>query len=512
MYMQKVNNIATRVLFCLLAAAISVSCLIEKADPSAERQNVMIELRVSEMNSVRAVPTETEETINSLHVYAFYGSTLAGYIERKATGLDEPFYMDLDLPESGIHNVDFYLIANAEEMAYENTSVSLSRSMTKAQLEDISFTGLVSGNALPMYCVKTEAVNVDALSDLINDEAGHEGHLVLKQTVRFSLERSLAKMSVFAAKVAGTSGTPQILSVDLLAEGTRYCSYLFPQDNDVLDAVPSMANNRTLLRTLTLVTEEVTKGTAAAGDPSNYGIVLSDVYLPEVTYGSSSWNVSSGSERAAVLHVEYNLGEGQPYRHAYVYLPPIRRNTHYKVCILIDSEGQIIINYVVADWEDHEMPDLSFDYPTHSYLRESVPAAEEEMSAKPSSAATMSETEPFTGYFQMTYPENDEWTPTLLGLNGAQCEVKVFEYPGTIEIPQTEWPIAASDKWYRITVSPKVGYMTAGEEVQLALTYNADGFDTIEYLLINGSHQEYYWPYSGQTSQDANYVIITMVN
>lgn len=510
--MHKVNNISIRALFCLLAAVMSVSCLIEKADPSAERQSVMIELRVSDVKSVRSVPTQMEETINSIHVYAFYGSSLAGYIERNATALNEPFYMDLNLPENGIHNVDFYLIANAEEMAYENGVVSLSRNMTKAQLEEIRFTGLAVGNALPMYCVKTEAINVDSLSDVLNAEEGHENHSILTQKVVFSLERSLAKISVFAAKTSDTAGNPQILAVDLLAGGTRFWSYLFPQDEDVLNAVPSLAEDRRVLESEVNVTEAVSKGTAAAKDPDNYDIVLSDAYIPEVTYGSSSWDVSSGNDRAAALYVEYNLGAGQPYRHAYVYLPPIVRNTHYKVCILIDSEGQIIINYDVADWVDHEMPDLSFDYPTHSYLRESVPAAGDDMSAKPSSAAVMSETVPFTGYFQMTYPENDEWMPTLLGLNGAQCEVRVYEYPGTIEIPQTEWPIAASDKWYRITVSPKVGYMTAGEEVQLALTYNADGFDTIEYLLINGSYQEYYWPYSGHAAQDANYVIITMVN
>jgi hypothetical protein len=52
----------------------------------------------------------------------------------------------------------------------------------------------------------------------------------------------------------------------------------------------------------------------------------------------------------------------------------------------------------------------------------------------------------------------------------------------------------------------------AGDEVKLAITYRAAGFETIEYMLINGSYQEYYWPYAGGSQQDANYVIITMVN
>ena len=80
------------------------------------------------------------------------------------------------------------------------------------------------------------------------------------------------------------------------------------------------------------------------------------------------------------------------------------------------------------------------------------------------------------------------------------------------EIPEEQWPIAASEKWYRIVVTPDPMKIDAGEEVKLAVTYKATGFETIVYMLINGSYQEYYWPYDGTSQEDANYVIITMVN
>ena len=126
----------------------------------------------------------------------------------------------------------------------------------------------------------------------------------------------------------------------------------------------------------------------------------------------------------------------------------------------------------------------------------------------------MSDTKPFEGYFQMTYPANDSWTPTLMGAQAGNCDVKVYEVDGLTqeEVPEAEWPIEASEKWYRITVTPDPMKVDAGTEVKLAITYKASGFETIEYMLINGSYQEYYWPYGGSSQQDANYVIITKVN
>ena len=54
--------------------------------------------------------------------------------------------------------------------------------------------------------------------------------------------------------------------------------------------------------------------------------------------------------------------------------------------------------------------------------------------------------------------------------------------------------------------------MDVGDEVNLLISYKASGFEMMEYMLINGTYQEYYWPYEGTTQQDANSVTITMVN
>lgn len=522
--MRKVNNILFNTVLCILAAFASVSCM-EKEGPSADRQSVMIELRVFAEGMTKATesPTDMEKVINSLRVYAFYGERTVGYIQRQATALGEPFYMDLELPETGIHNVDFYLIANEEEMAYENGVVQLSENMTKAQLEAIKYTGIAKRTSLPMYCKHlAEPVNVDAVTNAPNTEAGHEGHFILANPVEFTLERSLAKLSVYAAKVEGSAAVPQITQIELLSHGTREYSYLFPQTTAVLDGVPVRANNRIVTDDVVEVTSSVAKGSSAAADPANYTEIATGFYLPEVREGlpyddpAYRWDIFSGAPmdaaRSAVLHIEYSMGAGQELKNGYVYLPCIRRNAHIKVCILINSEGSIIINYVVADWEDNEMPDLRFDYPSHTYLLESIPAAGESSASHASKEAQMSETVPFRGYFQMTYPANDNWTPTLIGLNASQCTVRVYDYAGNTEVPRSAWPIQASDDWYMIEVSPNPGHMQAGETVNLAISYTATGFETIEYMMINGTDQNFYWPYQEAAAQDTDYVIITMVN
>ena len=264
------------------------------------------------------------------------------------------------------------------------------------------------------------------------------------------------------------------------------------------------------------VTKAVAKGTPAAEDPASYTPVVNGVYLPEVAEGipysqSFQWNVSSGDSREAVLNVRYTLDEGQDIRNGYIYLPRILRNNHIKICILINAEGQIIINYTVADWnwDESMMQDWFFFYPTHSYLWHAIPQTEEDLHIRPGKA-TMSENQPFVGYFQMTDPVSDKWLPTLEGLHAAHADIKVYndrtnDLIFTSESPQ---PLDVSEDWCRITVIPRPEYMEVGDVVNLAITYTPGGMTESEYMLINGSYPNYLW----DASISENYVTITMVN
>lgn len=510
--MQTIHYIYKNLVLLTIATIVCASCQQEADEwmPTREK-SVTLELSVLLTDLTRAIPTNTERSINSLHVYAFYGNKQAGYIHREATAADAPFYMDLELPEHGLHKVDFYIIANEAEMVSPNNSINLTAEMTPTELEAIHFTGLHTGTSLPMYAKHTAEIDVDAITS--NTATSHEGHFLLTQKITFKLERPIAKLSVYAAKSTGTESNPQIHKIELLSGGTRQYNYLYPKSDEVLQGIPPRANNRELLGTTVIISKEVTKDTEEATSTANYNEVVLGQYLLEVPYGATAWDNPSSNEQAAILRVEYALGEGMEIRNAYIHLPKLQRNHHIKVCILINAEGQMIVNYDVADWDDYAMPDYSFDYPTHSYLRASIPMSQEETATKPTTAAQMRENMPFKGYFQMTLPSNDAWTPTLLGLNGSNCEIRVFEGNTNTEIKTEAFPIPASDKWYRIEVWPlEGGKMPVGKEVNLAISYTATGLTESEFLLINGSNQEYYWPYSGTSEQDANYVIITMEN
>jgi hypothetical protein len=496
--MRKINSILFRTVLFFLAVAASVSCLNEKEGPVASQQSVMVELNVSVGAMTKSALTPEEETLNTLRVYAFHGERLAGYVGWLESMPTDKMYMNLTLPESGAYDLTFYAIANEGQMSYGQGVVEVSENMTKAQLEAIRFTGLESEDSLPMYYKGVHTIN-----------AGNVLDEMLADKVELKLGRSLAKISVYAA--SATEGvTQQVHSLTLLAGGTRNYSYLFPQGEETLQGLSSTVYDMNLLSSTVTVSKSVISGSAAAEFSENYNPVCIGKYLPEVPYGSESWNVDSGNDKAPVLHVEYSAGEGQQLKHGYVYLPKILRNTHYKVCILIRSEGQIIVNFIVAPWIEAEDNYRDIDYPTHSYLMSEVAVAGEEAPAAPSSKAVMSEANPFIGYFQMTYPSSEKWTPTLEGKYAGESDVEVYEYQVSgiyKESDKLSFPIPASDKWYTIMVVPH-NDMPVSETVNLAVTYVGGGFSAAEYLLINGSAQKYYWP----ESEDCNYVTITMVN
>lgn len=503
--MQKLNNILNKAALAVIAAVLATGCIFEKMEMPKDLQSVLIQINVSaDELQTKSEPTSSESAINTLHIYAFRGNGLAGYHQRNATAANEPFLMDLILPEGESVPVDFYLIANAASMIDRNNPIQLSETMTRAQLEALKYTGIAAGSPLPLYCKEQKNLNTTRFT--ASQEQGHIGHLELVEKVNFTLTRSLAKLSVYGAKPVGASSSPNIISVTILAPGTREYSYLYPQTEETLNAVESRANNRDLpLLDQKVFVNDINGAANSAG--SYTPVMTAPTYLAEVTYGSSDWTMTSGNVREVVLRIEYSLTDGGELKTGFVYMPPIQRNKHYKVCILISEqdEGKITVTYDVADWNDHTIPDFEFAYPTHSYVRESVPVTDADLTVKPSGRAEMSETKAFEGYFQMTTPASEFFTPTLIGDNASDAQIEIYKYE-TSELV-TQRPVPAYSGWYRIMVIPNTDF-PLGETVNLALTYKPGLIDGHEFLLINGSTGNFYWP----SSTDANYVTITMVN
>ncbi len=505
--MQKNNNIIIKAALAVLSAVLATGCISEKYDMPDDLQSVMVRLDVSAdaMTKATEEPTANEKAINSIRIYAYHGERLAGYFYRDHAST-MPVYIDLRLPEEGVYNVDFYVVANEKSMTLRTDSPVMTSSMSKSQLLQVRFQALnnTSVNGVPMY--GTASANID-VANLLKDEEGnevpntmegHEKHILLNYQIPVSLARPLAKMSVYAAKIS--EGNLYIQDIRMLAKGTRMYGYLLPQSDETLNVIPSRANDRPLASDIT-VSKVVSSPTQNVADYED--ITAGGIYLAEVPVGSENWSTPVASDvRSSVLQITFSTGPGLPVRTTYVYMPRIERNKHYKVLCSVSPEGNISLNYVVSDWDDAVMwtGGLTFDYPSHSFLYP-------DLSATPSSAdAVMTTTAPFVGYFKLEKPEYETFNPTIL--DGLAADYKVEVYDGETLLTNSDEYVAA-DKWYTIKVTPTRAE-NAGKAVRLAITYQASWSAEAEFLMINGSSPNFVWPYGGsEFMQDSNYVIIT---
>ena len=227
------------------------------------------------------------------------------------------------------------------------------------------------------------------------------------------------------------------------------------------------------------------------------------------------------------------MGEGSDVRNAYIYLPPVVRNEWIQVKCTFSGQGSITVKYTVKDWNlvvgsdedgDGEEEYIVFDYPTHTYILPSLPTVsnpnpDPDPVGGPAVLPQMSVSNPFCGYFQILYPEGQKWSPTIMRVDGAGAEVSDFEI-SVYEIDrfgneqdithanQTYGLNSAADTYFKIVVSPLEG-KNVGAKVHLGITAEIQGFGHAEYLLINGTQSENFWPSAGGT--DPNIVMITQI-
>lgn len=478
----------------LLAAFVMGACTEKDAMPE---KLVTLQVSLDTDKATKAEVPDAENAINSVRIYAYRtdtGSQVGHYYRGNPS--TEPIYMDIALPERGQYEVEFFVFVN-ETSVILSTGFAFAEKMSREQLRQIHFNSLHQMEAIPLYGIHREMINVDSVSSDLNTVPGHEGHHILTQRVTLSLYHSLSKLSVYAAMAEGVSKV-SVHYVGVLKGGLRQHVYYLPADESALVATPSRAVGRDLMTTETALTKNAANGSQNTED---YDMLVSDHYISETEVGSDALDVKT-DDRQLTIHVQYSVGEGGELRNGYIYMPRIEKSTHYNVCLLITSEGRIILSYTVAPWDEADMTEIWFDYPTHSFLEDDTDAV------KPESPAQMSEDSPFVCYFKMTYPANETWRPTVLGENSGRVTVNVYR-----DMVQVSPPIAAdADNWYRIEMIPDAD-LEAGKEVELAVTYSPD-FSTdgqYEFLLINGSQNNWHWPYEGASQQDANKVIVTVV-
>ena len=478
----------------LLAAFVLSGCA--KTGYEQTEKLVTLQISVKANGITKADQVKDEKLIGSVRIYAYRkdSGTQVGHYYRGVAST-EPIYMDLALPERGQHEVEFLIIANETSVRLPSDFAFTER-MPRETLRQARFTSVEQDGGIPLYCEDSAVINVDEVHSNLNTLPGHEGHPVLVQKLDFTLSSSIAKISVYAAMAEGVT-TTKIHYVGILKGTLRQYMYFLPTDDQTLASVPERAVGRDLMTTEFVLTKNAAHGSQNTDD---YNLLVADHYIPETEIGSEFLDIKA-SDRQATVHVQYSVGEGGELRNGYIYMPRIDRNTHYNVCLLLTSEGRIILSYKVAPWEKVNMTELWFDYPTHSFLEDDVDGD------KPLAPATMSHDRPFVGYFKMSYPSNETWRPTIISDNAAKVDITIYN-----GIKPVSPPVLADDaNWYRIEVSPHDD-LQVGSEVELGITYSPD-FSVngqYEFLLINGSQNNWHWPYEGESKQDANKVIITV--
>ena len=470
--------------------------------------------------------TVEERAIHSLRVYAFIGGQRVGY-SYQTFSIKTHFLMKVDVELSEVQppvqTVNFYIVANEAAMVMEQDMPQIGPELTEEQLKGLRFIAIAPNEGLPLCCMESRQINIMEYGDMstLSPEiaAGHEGDLLIKQKQTFNLTRSVGKLTLSVKKSKETIPDVYIKSVTMLARGTRHYNYLMPQSEDFLKTLSPRVNDRAILA----------EGTTYTVTSTEFEEVAS-AYCSENPYGSPAWNIPN-SDNSVVLHAQYSMGEGTELRNAYIYLPKIERNQWININCVARGEGTIAVDYKVKDWElaSEDEDYVVFDYPTHSYILPGLPTMDEPLPdftdnfGNPIEPVT-SVAKPFSGYFQILHPEGQKWYPTIVKVqagNGAVAgdfEIKVYN----IASDGTETPATdnsgyglnpETNTYFRICVRPK-NQNTVGAQIYLGITTELQGFGYTEYLLINGSQSELYWPsngggYSGGT--DPNVLIITQI-
>lgn len=486
--MQKTNNIIIKTALAIIAAVLTTGCIFEKMDMPEDLQSVLIQVNVSadEMMTKSEAPTAAEKKINTIRIYAFRNGQLSGHYFSNSITPGMPIMMDLKLPETGTADLDFYAIVNEESMTRTSGTSALSESTAEADLAAFTFSALgASDGSLPMYGTTDVTIDMTNVSENKNTASGHTDHYYITEnansesifTVALNLFRPVAKVSFYVATPNGASDGVFITDLTMLPKGTRQYGYLLPPSAEALRNIPTGIG-----------VDYVTSPVAVTGVEAAYMPVFENEYVFEVPFGSDQW-FTPVNTNSVVYELYYTGGEGA------VNMPPIVRNTHYKVyCTLPPGEGQIEVSYVVADWEgDHEW-ELNFDHPTYQN-----PVQKTGDYSNTGGAATMyytgTEEGAFSVDFQMTAPTGQTWTPTFFG-NISDCAIKVYER-GTLTEVST--PVTASDKWYTIKIIPlKAGNI--GGVVQFGISYIPTWSTDPEFLQINGSAGSLVWTTAGSSA------------
>ena len=369
--MKKAFYILTNVTLAVLVCVMATGCVFSKMDKATNLQRVLIQINVSadEMTkSVAAVSEQEEEYLNTLRIYAFNsnGQNIGHYW--RGTPSTQPIIMDLLLPYDGVHNVDFYVIANEDAIVGASGSPALVEDATHNQLKAICMSGVDSPqeNGLPLYYYGTAAINVDNIrTETIQ---WHQEHYWLKQQLDVKLVRPVSKLAVYMAETEQGSAvyktdSPKLTVTSVEVSNASSKGYLF----DTYDATGETADDFVSDTDHAITSVIGEQNGQAIENSDNYTQILSPFYFFENTNGGESWssgyvdqqtNLAQIADGAMMLKIGYSFDSGATSSYAYVKMPQIKKNVFYKVmCRFSPVGGHQEVIITINDW----------NYITHTY-------------------------------------------------------------------------------------------------------------------------------------------------
>ena len=316
--------------------------------------------------------------------------------------------------------------------------------------------------------------------------------------------RAVAKTQFFMAKMSS--------NFNLKVTNLELHSNKIPVDGVVLSShIPSTLNDKSMTATPAWLGSTTPSATAAG----SYDLVNSDVTVTEVREsrptigtGETAYNyythvgahflheTTAVSTNAAdyetngnavptgdgfYYKIEYTVDNNQSITR-YVAIPnAILRNRDYQVHALVRADGQIDVNYVVAEWDDVEW-NLDFDAPVHTQLLTSADINATAPGSVPvvyfDNSDDTGEKGAFVGYFMMEGPLGVTWKPTLTNASADDYQVRVYTNidkngaaHADYDILVTDANIEAEDnRFYKIVVVAK-NQNNINKVVKLGITY-----------------------------------------
>lgn len=522
--MHKITNITLKAIAAVLMLAAAASCVFEKENPSGNGQQkykyVLVQLGVNtdRMTATKAqgntvmlpdsVGITAETAIKDLRVYAYTtdgengAKVLRGYFHAQdvdaAATATKPLLMDIKVPfnEYGTtKQVHFMAVANAGGMTGtdgiiissigrdpQTGALVLPETFGFGEFADIRYSvaDQTFADGMPMYCQTTTAVTVDLSAEgTPNTEPGHNGHTKLPVTVNLDMTRSLAKIEVYAAEDAG-AGTSGASGAGIRITGVKLMNVI--ADGPLFPGEPSTT---TLADNPALEGKAVALAASAAekADPSKYTKITDAYYLAENDYGVdgkfyygddlTAIATTDNLKAATTLKIGYKVGNKGEEKFGYVIMPPIERNTWYKVLARITAGGQMTLTFVAQPW-DLVTEELTYDDNV------SVTEGKIKWSVEPNdNAEVVTNGNDLSCEFTIATPSYATWHASFIPLEGDQNAfgfVTTDESLNVVTVPTFSGPVGSPAK---LTIRPLVQNPTQTNKARLRIIVRTDEGRTI---------------------------------